>query len=132
MPFDTPIKIAFSTPWTIIFSFQSLGSPRIACSGASRSPSSGVQHRFREAFEALQSASKHLQHVPIGCFGIILFQNSFFNYVFNENTVFEVSGSLQKAPESFPEPSKSASKRFQTLQGAFKDLQDITSVCILQ
>ena len=91
LPFDISIKIVFCTPWTLIFDYLE-----------GRWPADGrfwsVQEAFlegptwlQEAFEALQSASKHQSDVTKLCFGSILFKKRFLNDVSHETPIFVLS-----------------------------------------
>ena len=102
LPFDISQKIVFCTPWKLIFDCLE-----------GRWPADGrfwsVQEAFlegptwlQEAFEALQSASKHQSDVTNLCFGSILFKRRFLNDVSHENPIFVLSCRLQEAFESLP------------------------------
>ena len=120
LPFDISQKIVFCTPWKLIFDCLE-----------GRWPADGrfwsVQEAFlegptwlREAFEALQSASKHQSDVTNLCFGSILFKRRFFNDVSHENPIFVLSCRLQEAFESPPGGIGKPSKRFEALLNTYK------------
>ena len=75
---------------------------------------------LREAFEALQSASKHQSDVTNLCFGSILFKIRFLNDVSHENPIFVLSCRLQEAFESPPGGIGKPSKRFEALLNTYK------------
>ena len=128
------IKIVFCTPWKLIFDCLE-----------GRWPADGrfwsVQEAFlegptwlREAFEALQSASKHQLQVTNLCFCSILFKKRFFKDVSYKNPIFVLSGiglepsfTVQEAFVKLPRGHREA---FNTLQSTFKHLQDVTLVSL--
>ena len=120
LPFDISQKIVFCTPWKLIFDCLE-----------GRWPADGrfwsVQEAFlegptwlQEAFEALQSASKHQSDVTNLCFGSILFKRRFLNDVSHENPIFVLSCRLQETFESPPGGIGKPSKRFEALLNTYK------------
>ena len=87
------MKNAFCTPKAINFDFLEAPWPTKDLLWNVREADEALQ----EGFEALESASKHLQYVTIVCVGMILCQHAFFNDVSSENIVFAVPGKVQKA-----------------------------------
>ena len=91
---------------------------------------------LQEPPKAFQSSSKYLLDVTTVCFGSLLFPKLIFQLCITQNLHFCVFGDWFRlvlwSPNGLPRPSKSASRRFQTLQSAFKRPQDVTSECILQ
>ena len=127
-------KNCFLHPGKIIFAFLEARWPADMRFWSTQEGFLGRSRWLQEAFEALQSASKHQLEVTNLCFGSILFKKRFFNDVSHKNPIFVLSGiglepfcTVQEAFVRLPRGHREA---FNTLQSTFKHLQDVTPVSL--